>query len=414
MKFLFVAEDFPWPPTGGGLIRSSSILEVFSDLGTVDLFSLHDAGRTEFEVPDHIQIGRLAHSSHPIVDRRPWARAAWALTRGAPLEVALKDRDRGPCDVFVRWASDRYDLVWFTTPSVYTWLGQPRLGTTIVDLDNLEDVKVHQLQHLRTTESPRLHSVIGRLAATVQGAKNRRDWTALQRSIAEKVDGIALCSERDVERAGLPGAIVIPNGYPRPERPLGRSQVEDPPTILFQGRLNYVPNMDGARWLVEEVGPHLRSKVPHVEMRLVGKSAPSIERLADPGLVSVTGSVRRMDPELARADICVVPLRIGSGTRVKILEAFAHRIPVVSTSVGADGLDVTDGVQLLVADDPQDFASACHRVLVEADLRRRLVEEAEKRYLELYETSVVRARIEQAVDEVSGMGPLRTPPAQST
>ena len=118
----------------------------------------------------------------------------------------------------------------------------------------------------------------------------------------------------------------------------------------------------------------------------------------DTGLLpsSSPGRVPEIEPELARADIAVVPLRIGSGTRLKILESFAHRIPVVSTTVGADGLDVENGVHLLLADRPEDFALACRRLVEDPALTRpALVDAAEQRYLERYEWSVATSRIQQ-------------------
>ena len=160
--------------------------------------------------------------------------------------------------------------------------------------------------------------------------------------------------------------------------------------------------MDAAEWLVGQIVPRLQVKVPGVEIRLVGKSAPGVARLHRPPAVTVVGQVPEMEPELARADIAAVPLRIGSGTRLKILESFAHRVPVVSTSVGADGLDVRDGVHLLLADDAEGFAEACRRLLTDADLRGRLVDAAEELFVERYESTRVREQVQRLVRDVVG------------
>ena len=108
-----------------------------------------------------------------------------------------------------------------------------------------------------------------------------------------------------------------------------------------------------------------------------------------------------MEPELERADIAVVPLRIGSGTRLKILESFAHRVPVVSTSLGADGLDVQNGVHLLLADNADAFAVACQRLLADSDLRKRMVDAAEELYLQRYEWSAAKVQLQQLVRNVA-------------
>ena len=117
--------------------------------------------------------------------------------------------------------------------------------------------------------------------------------------------------------------------------------------MLLQGTFDYAPNVDGARWLVEELAPAIRTKLPDLQIRIVGKTTGSVDTLAEPPLVTVVGKVPRMEPELARADLVVVPLRMGSGTRLKILEAFAHRVPVVSTPLGAEGLARTSTASTL-------------------------------------------------------------------
>ena len=101
--------------------------------------------------------------------------------------------------------------------------------------------------------------------------------------------------------------------------------------------------------------------------------------------MTVTGYVPHIEDELARSDAVIVPIRCGSGTRIKLLEAFAHRIPAVSTSIGAEGLAVVGGTHLLLADDDEAFAPACVRVLRDLELRRALVDEAERLYLAQYQ-----------------------------
>ena len=107
----------------------------------------------------------------------------------------------------------------------------------------------------------------------------------------------------------------------------------------------------------------------------------------------MVGPVPDIVTELSRADVVVVPIRFGSGTRVKIIEAFADRIPVVSTTLGAEGLGADDGRHLLLADSAQDVAAACARLLTQTDLRRRLVEAAHELYLDVFESEVVERRI---------------------
>ena len=133
-------------------------------------------------------------------------------------------------------------------------------------------------------------------------------------------------------RSGLANVVVVPNTYERPERPVGHVEVGKPAVVLFQATFDYAPNVDAAEWLVTEVAPRLRARLPDVEVRLVGTPVPGVQRQHRPPAITVVGVVPAMEPELARADIAVVPIRYGSGTRLKILESFAHRVPVVSTT----------------------------------------------------------------------------------
>jgi polysaccharide biosynthesis protein PslH len=403
MRILLVAEDWPWPMTGGGLIRLAKVIEALSEMGEVDLFSLYDHHRDSMVLPREALTDRLEMVPYPVSPATSRWRAAWAIQRGIPMEILMRTFDPAPRQRFEAWATGRYDVAWFSTAGTYQWLGRPRRGPTIVDLMDLEDVKARQRADLVVSEDrpaalgPRLH----RTAVIAQTRKNADDWQRLQQSVAAEVDRVVLCSDEDVRRSGLSNAVCIPNTYARPEQSVGHIEVGELPTILLQGSLNYAPNMDAVEWLVEEIAPKLWARVPGAEIRLVGRPTSGVELKHRPPAISVVGRVPDMEPELARADIVVVPLRIGSGTRLKILEAFAHRIPVVATTVGADGLDVRDGVHLLIADDAESFAGACQRLLEDLELRKRLVDAAEELYLQRYEWSATKARLQGLVREVA-------------
>ena len=213
-----------------------------------------------------------------------------------------------------------------------------------------------------------------------------------------------VCSQLDAERArdqGLTRVSVVPNGYRSPDDPVGRAAVGSPPVVLFQGQLHYPPNIEAATWLAREVGPALRTLVPEVEIRLVGDHHPELAALGDPPRVTVVGRVADMATELARADIVVVPVRYGSGTRVKVLEAFSHRIPVVSTTLGAEGIGVEDGVHLLIGDTVPALAEACARLLRDRPLREALTSQAHRLFSERFRSDIVEAGIERLARDVA-------------
>jgi glycosyltransferase involved in cell wall biosynthesis len=258
-------------------------------------------------------------------------------------------------------------------------------------------------------DSQRLRMYLARLQARI----NARDWRDFQRSIAADVDRVVLCSDTEIRRSGIPNSELVINTYPQPPAPLGPKVPGDPPVLLFQGALDYGPNVDGAQWLVREIAPRIRALVPGTTVRLVGRSTLAVKQLNSPPAVTSVGFVPTMSSELARADLAVVPIRYGSGTRLKLLESFAHRIPVVSTTLGAAGLEVENGVHLLLADDPDQFAIGCQQILTDADLRAQLVAAAEQLYLERYKSSVAKEQIRSIVSDLTGMQPrddhLRAP-----
>ena len=147
-----------------------------------------------------------------------------------------------------------------------------------------------------------------------------------------------------------------------------------------------IPNEDAVAFFADEVLPRIQEKVPDVQFSIVGGNPSArVQRLAEREGVVVTGRVPEIKPYFAEATVFVVPLRIGSGTRLKILEALAMGKAIVSTSVGAEGLDLKDGEEIFIADEPIAFADAVTRLLTDPTLRRRIGENG-------------RARVEQDYD----------------
>jgi glycosyltransferase involved in cell wall biosynthesis len=141
----------------------------------------------------------------------------------------------------------------------------------------------------------------------------------------------------------------------------------DPREIVFVGSMDWMPNEDGIRWFLGDVLPLLRASLPDARLTIVGRS-PSIalrQHAAAVGGVEVTGTVPDVRPYLARAAASVVPLRVGGGTRLKIYEAMAMGTPVVSTTIGAEGLPLEPGRNIAIADEPQTLARALAEMLTD-------------------------------------------------
>jgi glycosyltransferase involved in cell wall biosynthesis len=164
----------------------------------------------------------------------------------------------------------------------------------------------------------------------------------------------------DPRCALLPNTVRLP-----PSAPEG-----DPATLLFVGNLGHYPNEDAVRWLCAEILPELR-RLGRFRVVVVGGDAA-----VDEPEVEVAGRVDDVAPFYARAGVAIAPLRAGGGTRIKLLEAFAHGVPAVSTTAGNEGLGSRDGEHLLIADTPADFARACARLTGDAGLRACLSAQA--------------------------------------
>jgi glycosyltransferase involved in cell wall biosynthesis len=190
-------------------------------------------------------------------------------------------------------------------------------------------------------------------------------------------DGVCVCSVADQKRLAMdaPSArtAVIPNGADVENvRPRDTDPAPDGRTILFFGLLATVPNVDGVLYFLREIWPLIVAARRDARFVVVGADpAPAIRAQAGPG-VTIVGAVDDLRPHLSAASVVVVPLRLGSGTRLKILEAWAMARAVVSTALGAEGLDGVPGRHLLIADDPSQFASSVLRVLGEPGLAGEL------------------------------------------
>ncbi len=147
----------------------------------------------------------------------------------------------------------------------------------------------------------------------------------------------------------------------------------EPHDLVFTGKMDYRPNLDAALWFADEILPRIRARQPGARLVLVGQQPPAtlVQRGQQPGVV-VTGAVEDTRPYIASAAVYVAPLRMGGGTRFKLLEAMALARPVVSTRLGAEGFAVQDGRDLLLADSAEEIAAACLRLLAEVDLGRQL------------------------------------------
>ncbi|HKP86869.1 MAG TPA: glycosyltransferase [Blastocatellia bacterium] len=219
----------------------------------------------------------------------------------------------------------------------------------------------------------------------------RSQWQKMycyERDVCRRFDAVIAVSPNDCEQMrnefGLKQVYDVPTGVDTEYfRPLGATR--DPFEIVFTGSMDWMPNEDAILYFIEKILPRLASSHPQVTLTVVGRNpGERLKALAESNAqVKVTGRVDDVRPYIDKASAYIVPMRVGGGTRLKIYEAMAMGKPVISTTVGAEGLPVRDGKELLIADQPEDFARAVIGVLDDARLASRLGEQAR---------SLVRAR----------------------
>jgi glycosyltransferase involved in cell wall biosynthesis len=224
-----------------------------------------------------------------------------------------------------------------------------------------------------------------------------------------KFDSVWICSEIDFKRMsrriGPDRTLIVENVVDAQKlASINRENIES--AILMIGDFNYDPNREGADFFVTGAWPRIRSKVAEAQLWLVGKNANAymLEWNGNQGVV-VTGLVDDVKHYLARAMISIAPLFVGTGTKLKILEALGAGLPVVTTTVGIEGIEAKNGVDLLIADTAEEFADHCTRLLEDAALRDRLAKAGQSLVREKYDISVMARAVLRCYDLLGGGHP---------
>ena len=192
---------------------------------------------------------------------------------------------------------------------------------------------------------------------------------------------------------------VVPNGVATEEIPPSPEPADGPPTVAFTGTMNHPPNAEGALWLGSRVWPTVRREHPEARLLVVGRDPPAaVQALSGRDGIEVTGAVPDVSPYFARAHAVAVPLLSGGGTRLKVLEAMAARRAVVSTTVGSEGLEMTPGADLLMADEPSEFAAALLELLDDGELRARLGDAGRRLVQERYDWRTIGERFARTLE----------------
>jgi polysaccharide biosynthesis protein PslH len=403
LRILYVSPMPPSPPRAGAQARMHGLISSLArrhEITVVSLFdegfdpedcrrALHDLCREVILVPN--PIGREG------VAKRMLQLRSLASFRSFEHHRFLVPGLQGVLDRVLQ--GQRFDLVNLELPYLAHFrLRQSPPGTSppplVLDAHDIAYDIVRQMA--RGDGSPGR-----RLYAELNWRKLRQDESAAFRS----VDGVSVCSAADQERvrkhAPLARTVVIPNAAdvdfykPRPADP-----PSDGRTVVFFGLLSTFPNIDGVLFFLRVIWPRIAAERPQARCKIIGARPPaSVAQLAGPR-VEITGFVEDLRPHLAAAAALVVPLRLGSGTRLKIVEGMAMGRPIVSTTLGAQGIEAVPERDLLIADEPSEFASAVVRLLDDAVLADRLGRSARRLAVERYSWSAAALTLESFFGEI--------------
>jgi len=371
MRSLFICPWLPYPLDTGGNQRRFHLLQAFAAVSRVTLLCPEPRDPAD-GVPfremceQTLFFPRNAFWWREEPQFRParWAKSMMRRCKTAEPLLLRSYFSSAAKSLATIAAASQFDIVWVERLLCLRWLPDGLQSRIIVDLDDLEHRKLRREIAVSKTNLQTPFECLEFL-------KLRRFELSVPKLpfefiVSSDLDRRLLGNKENV--AVIPNGVVIPgSGQPVP------ANDGDPPIILFVGLMDYEPNVDAVRFFAREVLPLIHGKFPEARFVIVGRSpCPAVLELNDGTKIVVTGTVPEVEPYLRQASVVVAPLRVGGGTRIKILEAMAHQRPVVATTIGAEGLEVESGKHLLIADTAQGLADACVCLLRDRGMGRHM------------------------------------------
>ena len=389
-KVLFLSSWFPYPPDNGSRTRAYHLLRALAAEHQVSLVALTD----ENHIPAHVEAIR------PFVHEiQTYPRPRYQPRRARALAAFLSNRPRYLVDTFDPALAKLIQHTASSQPFDLIFAGQLSLAVYAARV-------AHPFKVFDEVET-------GMFADHRSGgiARVRHDLTwwkyaRFLRSLAAHFRALTVVSmqeKRTLQEISIPAdkIYLIPNGVDCENR-LAPNESFAPNTLIYPGAVTYSANLDAMRYFVREILPHVRAVEPRVRLHITGHAEQvAINELSVDNAVSFTGYVKDIRPYIRASAICIVPLRVGGGTRLKILEAMMLGTPVVSTSKGAEGLDVRDGEHLLLADTPIEFADATLRLFRDVELRQRIACAAQEYVCATYDWKTIGDRLNQVLLEMT-------------
>jgi len=403
-RILFLSQCLPFPPHSGVMNRTYHVLQQLQRQFDVTLVPFsrrgHQADATSRSAATNTLREEVANVETPVIIESDWSRLRKvsdhlkSVVSREPYtyyEYGNPDFRRGLDNALKRSPPH---LVHLDSLDLYRWLPSlPSVPTAITHHSIESELLRLPADHLRI---PGLGAYVRHQADLVE---------KIERRLSPRFDLNVLTSERDEGRlrALAPEArtMVVPNGVDTEFFSPSSPDLEVPGRVVFLGPTYMFPNRDAVEFFLDSIWPSVRESCPEATFHTVGKnSANEKARFESRPGTSAVGYVSDIRPAFAAAECSVVPLRVGGGTRLKILDAWSMGKAIVSTSIGCEGLETRDGVNILIRDEPREFAAAVIDVLRNGELRARLGRGGRHTVETHYAWGVVGARLNAAYHEL--------------
>ena len=395
MNILFVSREFPFPPDSGVKQRAWYVLEQLARQHDVHLVCY---GReSDRQISEVASVLRSVRVTPPPLKKKGfslYAAMLRGLFSGLPFSVQSRFSPELREKIAELFAGQPIDLI--VCDSLYQAIQFEDGGRKVIlNEHNIESVIIKRYQALE-------RNPLRKLYAAYEGRRMERFETRTWR----RYKNIWVCSPVDrqevLRRAPDCSVEVIPNGVRVPDIDNTARDIF-PKSLVYTGLIGWHPNEDAVLFFIKDIYPLIKQRVPGVKFWVVGKDpTEKVKNLAvQDGSITVTGFVEDVRTYMEEAEVFVVPLRIGSGTRLKILEAMAMKKAVVSTSVGCEGLAVTDQKNIFIADDALTFAQRVVDLLNDAAARKQLEENGRALVEKEYSWDVIGEKIAAVVQDLS-------------
>lgn len=394
-RMLFLTARAPYPLNDGWKIRTYNLIKGAALAGySVDLLSF--VGGEEERALLRDGLSGVCDGVYSIMREKSYAmsdlvRGALTATPFPVLNYSVHGMRRKVAELAT---ANRYGVIQAEDIVMGQYALEAGSRIKILDMHNVESELMRRYSAVESSPAKRAYASI-----------TARKLSSYEDNVAGSFDAALVCSENDREILARRGAYkrveVVPNGVDCSHYAGWAMRPVEPSTLVFVGRMDYHANVSGMTYFVDKVFGLIKKTSPGARLIIVG-SGPSPEVMALRGDdVTVTGSVKDVREYLAKAAVVVVPLLVGGGTRLKILEAMAMGKAIVSTSLGCEGIDASDGGNILIADAPEEFARKVSLCLNDAGLRRRIGASAMEFVKSRYDWGIVLKKMAGVYEELA-------------